>query len=260
MRNKVIILITLALVIIISMIIWHRFPLIGDEFNKQTLYVGFIDAWYGSSTDSIAHAMWIDDDSTEGIFTVKRIADEIGINPVFAVIAEKMEPEISDSLVSWQQQGAGIVIHGLRHESWKDWDEVQITHEIQQCLKKLDDIGFDTARILKMIIPPHGPNTSTIRQVIKQQGCCMVSGARLVNPDRHVFQLGRIGITKDTDIESMRQLLIKAYQRKAFVIFGTHSSIPDVFSEEKTREVLRIAKEIGFNFEYEQNANCLSWQ
>lgn len=79
----------------------------------------------------------------------------------------------------------------------------------------------------------------------------MVSGARLVNPDRHVFLLGRIGIAQYTDVEKMRQLLIKAYQRKAFVIFATHSSMPESFSEEKTREILRIAKEIGFHFESE---------
>ena len=250
MRKVIPILITFALIIITTVVIWRRFPLIGDEFNKQTIYVGLLDTWYGSSTDSKAHAMWIDDDSTEGVFIVKKIADEIGIKPVFAVIAEKMEPEVSDSLASWQQQGAGIVIHGLCHESWKDWDETQITHEIQQCYEKLDDLGFDTTNFLKIIIPPHGPNTCTIRKVIKQQGCHMVSGARLVNPDRHVFQYGRIGITADTDVEKMRQLLAKAYQRKAFVIFGTHSSIPDIFSEEKTREILRIAKDIGFKFEY----------
>ena len=251
MRGKVILLTILTLMIILSVLIWHRFPIIGDEFNKQTLYVGILDAWHGASTDSHAHAMWIDDDSSEGIFKVKEIADEIGIKPVFAVIAEKMTPEISDSLVTWQQQGAGIVIHGLRHESWKDWDETQINHEIQQCYDKLGDLGFDTTKILKIIMPPHGPNTSTIRKVIKQQGCQMVSGARLVNPDRHVFLLGRIGIAQYTDVENMRQLLIKAYQRKAFVIFATHSSMPESFSEEKIREVLRIAKEIGFHFESE---------
>ncbi len=251
MRRKVILLTILTLMIILSVLIWHRFPIIGDEFNKQTLYVGILDAWHGASTDSHAHAMWIDDDSSEGIFKVKEIADEIGIKPVFAVIAEKMTPEISDSLVTWQQQGAGIVIHGLRHESWKDWDETQINQEIKQCYDKLGDLGFDTTKILKIIMPPHGPNTSTIRKVIKQQGCQMVSGARLVNPDRHVFLLGRIGIAQYTDVENMRQLLIKAYQRKAFVIFATHSSMPESFSEEKTREILRIAKEIGFHFESE---------
>jgi len=251
MRRKVILLTILTLMIILSVLIWHRFPIIGDEFNKQTLYVGILDAWHGASTDSHAHAMWIDDDSSEGIFKVKEIADEIGIKPVFAVIAEKMTPEISDSLVTWQQQGAGIVIHGLRHESWKDWDETQINQEIKQCYDKLGDLGFDTTKILKIIMPPHGPNTSTIRKVIKQQGCQMVSGARLVNPDRHIFLLGRIGIAQYTDVENMRQLLIKAYQRKAFVIFATHSSMPESFSEEKTREILRIAKEIGFHFESE---------
>lgn len=251
MRRKVILLTILTLMIILSVLIWHRFPIIGDEFNKQTLYVGILDAWHGASTDSHAHAMWIDDDSSEGIFKVKEIADEIGIKPVFAVIAEKMTPEISDFLVTWQQQGAGIVIHGLRHESWKDWDETQINQEIKQCYDKLGDLGFDTTKILKIIMPPHGPNTSTIRKVIKQQGCQMVSGARLVNPDRHVFLLGRIGIAQYTDVENMRQLLIKAYQRKAFVIFATHSSMPESFSEEKTREILRIAKEIGFHFESE---------
>lgn len=251
MREKVTLLILLTLMIILSVLIWHRFPIIGDEFNKQTLYVGILDTWHSASTDSHAHAMWIDDDSSEGIFEVKKIADEIGIKPVFAVIAEKMTPEISDSLVTWQQQGAGIVIHGLRHESWKDWNETQINQEIKQCFDKLGDLGFDTTKILKMIMPPHGPNTTTIRKVIKQQGCQMVSGARLVNPDRHVFLLGRIGIAQYTDVENMRQLLIKAYQRKAFVIFATHSSMPESFSEEKTRGILRIAKEIGFHFESE---------
>ena len=78
----------------------------------------------------------------------------------------------------------------------------------------------------------------------------MISGASLVNPDRHVFQLGRIAITPETDIEDMRQLLQKAYERKAFVIFGTHSSIPACFSAEKTKIILEIAKEIGFDFDF----------
>ena len=76
----------------------------------------------------------------------------------------------------------------------------------------------------------------------------MISGATLINPDRQVFQYGRIGIGPDTDIEEMKQMLQKAYDRKAFVIFGTHSSIPETFSVKKTTEVMQIAKEIGFCF------------
>lgn len=241
-------LITLVFITITALIIWYRGPIWGCEWNKQTLYVGLLDTWYGSSTDEKAYAMWIDDDSTEGVFKVKEIADAIGITPNFAVIPEKMAPEVADSLASWQRQGAGIILHGLRHERWKNWEVSQIENDIRISRQRLHEQGFDTTRILKIIMPAHGSNTRTIRNIIKRQGCHMISGARLVNPDRHVFQYGRIGIDTDTDLEAMRQLLQKAYDRKAFVIFGTHSSIPEIFSVEKTKEIMKMAKEIGFCF------------
>ena len=241
----------LLLIVMIAMVllVWWRLPLFGNEWSKQTIYVGLLDAWHGSSTDDKAYAMWIDDDSTEGVFKVKAIADEVGIKPAFAVIADRMEPVVADSLVSWQQQGAGIVLHGLRHERWKEWNEQQIEDDIQQSYQRLYDQGFDTTRIMKLIIPPHGCNTRIIRNVVAQHGCQMISGASLVDPDRHVFQLGRIGIQTDTNIDDIREILKKAYDRKAFVLFGTHSSIPAIFSIEKTREILKMAKEMGFCFE-----------
>ena len=241
--------ITLFVFVVIAVIIWWRMPLIGSEWSKQTIYVGLLDTWYGASTDDKAYAMWIDDDSTEGIFEVKVLADQVGIKPAFAVIADRMEPVVADSIASWQRQGAGVVLHGLRHERWKDWEEGQIEKDIRQSIQRLHEQGFDTTKILKMVIPPHGCNTKAIRKVIAQQGCQMISGATLVNPDRHVFQLGRISIEAGTDLVAIQKLLQKAYERKAFVIFGTHSSIPEFFSAEKTREILVMAKEMGFCFE-----------
>lgn len=248
MKRKGVLFLFLLILVFLVLVAWWRAPLKGIGWSKQTLYVGILNIWHGASTDDKAHALWIDDDSSEGVFVVKQIADELGIQPAFAVIADRMKPEVADSLASWQRQGAGIVLHGLRHERWKEWSEAQIEDDIQKSYHRLNEQGFDTARILKLVIPPHGCNTSNIRKVIKRQGCQMISGANLVNPDRHVFQLGRIGITPKTDTVAMRQLLQKAYQRKMFVIFGTHSSIPSWFSEEKTREVLKIAKETGFDF------------
>ena len=218
------------MIIIVAIVIWLRAPIIGNEWSKQTIFVGLIDTWYGSSTDDKAYAVWIDDDSTIGVFKVKRIADAVGIPPYFAVIADKMEPEVADSLASWQRQGAGIILHGLRHERWWDWDASRIKSDIRQSYQRLQEQGFDTTQIIKIVIPPHGCNNRTIRKVIAQEGCQMISGATLVNPDRHVFQFGRIGIGPDTDLETMRQMLQKAYDRKAFVIFGTHSSIPEILS------------------------------
>lgn len=231
-------------------IIWWRAPIIGSEWSKQTIYVTLLDAWYGGSSDEKAHVLWIDDDSTEGVFKVKKIADEAGILPCFAVIADRMTPAVADSLATWQRQGAGIVLHGFRHEKWWEWDEARIQKDIELSFQRLEEQGFDTTRIMRMVAPPHGCNNRTIRKVIRQQGFQMISGATLVNPDRHVFQLGRIPITVDTDTAAMGQLLQKAYDRKGFVIFSSHSSIPSIFSEEKTRQVLRMAKEIGFDFEF----------
>jgi len=236
-------------ILIFAIIIWWRAPIIGNEWNKQTLYVGILDTWYGPSKDNKAHAMWIDDDSTIGVFKVKEIADAVGILPHFAVIADKMEPEVADSLAFWQQQGAGILLHGFRHEPWKEWNDTQIENDIRQSYQSLHSLGFDTAQIIKIIVPPHSSNTKTIRNVIKRHGYKMISGATLVNPDRHVFQFGRISISADTDLEAMRKMLEKAYKKKAFVIFVTHSSIPAHFSAEKTLGVLRMTKEIGYSFD-----------
>ena len=51
----------LLLIVMIAMVllVWWRLPLIGNEWSKQTIYVGLLDAWHGSSTDDIAYAMWI---------------------------------------------------------------------------------------------------------------------------------------------------------------------------------------------------------
>lgn len=244
------VIIGLFVIAIMLVTIWWRAPIIGSEWSKQTIYVALLDAWYGGSSDEKAHALWIDDDSTEGVFKVKKIADEAGILPCFAVIADRMTPAVADSLATWQRQGAGIVLHGFRHEKWWDWDETRIRQDIMLSFQRLEEQGFDTTRIMRMVAPPHGCNNRTIRKVIQQQGLQMISGATLVNPDRHVFQLGRIPITVDTDTAVMRQLLQKAYDRKGFVIFSSHSSIPSIFSEEKTRQVLLMAKEIGFDFEF----------
>ena len=244
--KKIVIIITGIL--FIAIFLWWRAPIIGNEWNKQTLYVGLLDAWYGPSKDDKAYAMWIDDDSAIGVFKVKEIADVVGIPPHFAVIADKMEPEVADSLACWQRQGAGILLHGFRHEPWKDWSESQIDNDIRNSYHRLQEQGFDTAQIIKIIAPPHGCNTRSIRMVIKQLGCQMITGANLINPDRHSFQLGRIGINSNTDINTIRELLEKAYERRAFVIFSTHSSTPEDFSIEKTQEVLQIAKEVGFSF------------
>lgn len=235
-------------VLAIAIIIWWRAPILSNDWSKQTIYVSLLDVWHGCSKDNKAYAMWIDDDSSIGVFKIKEIADAVGVPVHFAVIADMMEPQVADSLASWQSQGYGILLHGFRHERWQEWDAKQIEHDIHQSKQRLHEQGFDTTQLLKIIIPPHGCNTRIIRKVIAQHGCKMISAASLVNPDRQVFQYGRLRIDVDTDLKTMQRVLQAAYEKKAFVIFGTHSSIPEDFSEEKAKDVLRMAKKMGFSF------------
>ena len=207
------------------------------------------DAWYGSSTDEHAHALWMDDDSGEGVFRVQDIARSLGIQPNYAVVAGNLDERIADSLAAWQREGAGIALHGLHHERWNDWDASRIEQDILQNLDRLHCLGFDTMGVASVIVPPHACNNRTIRDVIACRGAQMVTGAQIVNPDRHVFMLGRISITPTTDTTTMSRLLDEAYRRKAFVIFSTHSSMAGNFSEERTREVLQMAVQRGFRFD-----------
>lgn len=77
----------------------------------------------------------------------------------------------------------------------------------------------------------------------------MISGANIINPDTTVFQYGRYSLDTDhLDLDEAKRIITKAYKENAFVIFGTHSSMNKTFSEEKTKEILNMAKSMGFKF------------
>jgi hypothetical protein len=102
---------------------------------------------------------------------------------------------------------------------------------------------------ISYIVSPHGANNRAIRKAIKDKGYQMVTGANLLNPDTKVFQLGRVMITKDTDLEATNVWLKKAKELKLFVIIGTHASTPGEFSIEKTKAVLQMAIDLGFEYQ-----------
>ena len=103
-------------------------------------------------------------------------------------------------------------------------------------------------RNINYIVSPHGANSRAIRDAIKDAGYQMVTGAMILNPDTTVFQLGRLMITKNTDLGATNVWLEKAKERSLFVMFGTHASIPGEFSKEKTKAVLQMAIDIGFEY------------
>ena len=191
----------------------------------------------------------IDDDSGEGVFTIKRECDELQMKATFAIIPNKMSKVVIDNIRDWQKEGFNIALHGFNHDNWRKWTYEEIVRDIEKCEKWIHQNGFER-RTIKYIVAPHGSNTMSVRKAIKNKGYQMITAANIVNPDTKVFQLGRVMITKDTDLEKMRIWLNKAKERNLFIILGTHSSMPEEFSKEKTKAVLQMAIDMGFEYQH----------
>ena len=218
--------------------------------TKQTIYLWFLDSWLGQTTNNPkARILLVDDDSEEGIYKIKQICDEIGIKAAFAVIPSRINNALGDSLRQWQNEGFGICLHGYNHDRWKSWTYDDIVEDIHKSIATLKQLGFRTEE-MKYVVPPHSCNTRGIRKAIEDEGYQMICGASIINPDTELFQLGRVFISKSTDLKKMKVILEKAKKRKMFAILGTHSSNSDEFSEEKTKAVLVMAKKLGFEFYY----------
>lgn len=199
--------------------------------------------------DAFPRIILIDDDNGDGVFAVKKICDALRIKVTFAIIPNQMSQTMIDSIHSWQKEGFGIALHGFNHDDWRGWTYEQVVEDIEKSEMWLKQKGFEKESI-KYVVAPHGSNTKAVRKAIKDKGYQMVTGANIVNPDTEVFQLGRVMITKDTDLEKTWIWLNKAKKRNLFVILGTHSSMPEEFSEEKTKAVLQMAINMGFEYQH----------
>lgn len=248
MKRKILIS-ALCGIVLLMLVLYTRAPLWGGDINKQSIYLWVLDSWYGQDNNTTARLMLVDDDSEEGIFKIKKICDELKIKAAFAVIPSRINNALGDSLRQWQKEGFGICQHGYNHDKWKNWTYDAIIEDIRKSNKALLEMGFCIEKI-KYIVPAHSCNTRNIRQAIENEGYQMICGASIINPDTELFQLGRIFINKDTNLKKMLFLLEKAKERKMFVILGTHSSNSKNFSEEKTKQVLMMAKNLNYDFYY----------
>lgn len=246
-RKGLIVLLGTALVCLLLII--RNAPIVVGGWTKQTIYLWLLNSLHIQKKDASPRILLIDDDSGKGIFALKKICNDLHIKAIYAIIPNKMNQTMIDSIRDWQKKGFGITLHGYKHNDWRNWTYEQVVTDIEKCEKWLQQNRFDN-KAIKYVVSPHGSNTKAVRDAIKHKGYQMVTGANILNPDTEVFQLGRVMITKDTDLEETKVWLKKAKERKLFVILGTHSSIPDEFSEEKTRAILSMAKDIGFEFDH----------
>lgn len=236
----------LAAVIAIMVFTYRHMPIVSGDWTKQTLYLWGLNLFHIQDKNAKPRILLIDDDSGDGIYSIKQLCEELHMKATFAVIPSMMSQEIKDSLIHFQKQGYSIALHGYNHNDWRMWSYENVINDIEKCEEWLAKNDF-SLQLVKYIVAPHGSNTKAIRQAIQNKGYQMVTGANITNLDSKVFQLGRIMITKDTNLGEVNALLKKAKERRLFVIIGTHSSISDEFSTEKTKAVLQMAKDIGLN-------------
>ena len=222
-------------------------PLVVGDWTKQTMYLWLIDCCHIQDKKAAARFMLIDDDSDDGVFAIKQICDELHIKATFAVLPNIMSKRVCDSLRYWQKEGFGIAIHGYDHNDWRNKTYKEIIADINKCEKRLASEGFDCNKI-GYVVTPHSSNNKDIRNAVKDKKYQMVMGANLVNPDTTVFQLGRLFITHETDLDEIESILRKAKKRNCYIIFGTHSSKTEEFSKEKTKAVLKMAINMGFEY------------
>lgn len=242
---KKIALIMVAIVVIIYS--YLQAPIVAGEWRKQTIYLWILNSCHIQAKDAKPKILLVDDDSGKGVFVIKKICDELSLKATFAVIPALTSKEVNDSLRDWQKEGFGIAIHGYKHDDWREWNYNKVITDINKCEKWLTDAGYNISDI-KYIVTPHGSNNSAIRKAIKDKGYQMVTGANIVNPDTTTFQMGRVFITNKTNIKEIGNILDKAKNSNCYVIFGTHSSLPEEFSQEKTKAVLSMAIKMGFEY------------
>ena len=239
----------LALTAMVIAITYPRKSVIVGDCNKQTAYLCFFNLWHCQIKDAKPRILLIDDDSGNGIYDIKQSCDELQMKAVFAIIPSKMNKEIIDSIKSWQKIGYGIALHGYNHDDWRNWTYDEVINDIERCEKWLRLHHLDD-KAIQYVVAPHGSNTYAVRSAIKDKGYQMITGANILNPDSEVQQLGRVMITKDTDLEETKMWLKESKEKKLFVILGTHSSMPDEFSKEKTKAVLQMAIDMGFEYKH----------
>ena len=235
-----------GVIFVIALLVYHRAPITIGKWTKQTAYLWLIDCWYGKALNPTASILLVDDDCGDGIYQLKEICDETEFKATFAVIPARLSSREADSLRKWQKEGYGICLHGYNHDDWKEWTSQDVIEDISKCESLLLKSGFNLKEISRYVVAPHGRNTSVIRNAIQAKQYKMITGASLANPDSARFQLGRVLITKDTDINEIEDFLKKAKEKKALIIIGTHSSNIEEFAPEKIKSILMMAKEMGF--------------
>ena len=87
--NKIFKKITVIMVaIVVITYTYLHAPIVVGDWTKQTIYLWVINSCHIQAKDAKPRILLVDDDGGKGVFTIKKICDELSLKPTFAVIPD----------------------------------------------------------------------------------------------------------------------------------------------------------------------------
>ena len=212
-----------------------------------------------------ALATWIDDDtaSTTAINNVKTICDNLEIKATFGCVTNTLEnSSILTLLKSLQEEGFHITSHSHTHTRGTEedpfWYPTEYT-DVEKCeqdliksLVKLQENGFLDSKYF--VIPGGNQNTNLLKMIAKWCPCSILADNQL----NYLYGNGREKIHRlfirpasqgGSTLEEYQAIIDDAYDNNEWIVFGTHSGIPEQWDATLITNVLSYAKTKGFEFQ-----------
>ena len=174
---------------------------------------------------------WVDDDtaSQEGIKSVKSICDNLGIKCTFACVTNQILNDVDrrNTLLEWQKEGFHITTHSKTHENfWTNNLNIQNAEkDLIQSIIELKSYGFLECDLL--ITPGGNTNSNLLKMVRKWCPIALTSqdGANHIYSNRYAIK--RLFIQSEKTLDYYKGVIDKAYIQGDWLIFGTHSALPE---------------------------------
>ena len=205
---------------------------------------------------------WIDDDTANGLFeNAYNIAKDLDIKMTFAAITDWLTQDSIKTLLLYQNEGFQIVSHSATHDNKNIWgsnyegtavyDETLAEEDLKKSLSTLKELGFKN---YDYFVTPGAVEFAEVRELTKKYCKAMIeaqftSNINLEPVDPYDIHREFISVTEHADAEYYKQLIDKACEENAWLIFGTHSGIPEQWDEDLIREVLQYAIDKGMAVE-----------
>jgi hypothetical protein len=199
---------------------------------------------------------WVDDDTPmEGIASVKKICDNLGVKCSFATITQGWNESLLDVLHQYQKEGFHIACHTESHGRWyKDMPEGKMFNaqemeaDLLTSLEKMRSEGFIDCDMLVYAGSSTGRTDVDTIGIAKKWCRCgvLAGGATWSKYGQGKYKINRTFVSKSSYSTSYYKNLLNSVTDEGWVVLGTHSGSSADFDADMMTEILRYAIESGW--------------